>query len=98
MAKSISLEELQNYNFGDNEETERASGKEHYKNYSKDIAVTLGYLLGVKEEHLRLIPNTEDDYQRVITDKVSQNEAAQAIRYLNQIRSSIILEIGRAHV
>ena len=48
-------------------------------------------MLGVKEEHLRLIPNTEDDYQRVITDKVSQNEAAQAIRYLNQIRSSIIL-------
>ena len=41
MAKSISLEELQNYNFGDNEETERGSGKEHYENYSKDIAVTL---------------------------------------------------------
>ena len=90
MSKGLTLEDLQNINFDENEDTIIANDKSHYQNYSKDIALTLGYLMGVREEQLERIPNTPEDYNRII-DEVSKNESARVIRHLNNIRSTIIL-------
>lgn len=85
------LEDLSNINF--DEELEDYSDKSKFQNYSKKTAITIGYLLGVRQEFLE----TLDEKIKVneICDKLSNNRSAIAIRTLNNIRSNIILNFKR---
>lgn len=85
------LEDLSNINF--DEELEDYADKSKFKNYSKKTAITIGYLLGVRQEFLE----TLDEKIKVneICDELSNNRSAIAIRVLNNIRSNIILNFKR---
>lgn len=85
------LEDLSNINF--DEELEDYADKSKFKNYSKKTAITIGYLLGVRQEFLE----TLDEKIKVneICDDLSNNRSAIAIRTLNNIRSNIILNFKR---
>lgn len=85
------LEDLSNINF--DEELEDYADKSKFKNYSKKTAITIGYLLGVRQEFLERL----DEKIKVneICDDLSNNCSAIAIRTLNNIRSNIILNFKR---
>jgi len=94
MSKSVSLEDLLNMDFGEeNEEitTDYIADKSRYKHYSKTIAVTFGYLLGVPMEDLEKIPNEPEDFTDLL-EKIERNQTAVIIRHLNSLRSLIILQ------
>lgn len=81
------FEELSQINF-DSEENNRVD-KSAFRNYSKEIALTIGYLLGVKDEFLSTI--SEPDIYPSIKEKCDKSPNMKAIRHLNNIRSNIIL-------
>lgn len=87
MSKKLTLEDLQSINFDEGELVKDRSG---YRNYSKRIALIIGYLLGVKEEYLEEIPNEPEEYYE-LKDLLTKNESARIIRHLNNIRSNLIL-------
>ena len=85
------LEDLSNINF--DEDLEDYEDKSKFKNYSKKTAITIGYLLGVRQGFLE----TLDEKIKVneICNELSNNRSAIAIRTLNNIRSNIILNFKR---
>ena len=85
--KLNNLEELQNIEFEDSELENDRSG---FRNYSKRIAVIIGYMLGVKDEYLEKLPNETEEYYTV-KDELLKNDSAIIIRHLNNIRSNIML-------
>ena len=86
MKKICSLEDLQNMEL----ETYEAVDKSTFRNYSKSISVTIGYLLGVKAEYLDTISESKVDFKE-LKIKLDKNENARAIRHLNNLRSNLIL-------
>lgn len=72
------------------ENTGELIDKSTFRNYSTDVAFTIGYLLGVREEYLEKIPQEESKYNK-LRDKLDGNENARAIRVLNNIRSNLML-------
>ncbi|MCI6361117.1 MAG: NYN domain-containing protein [Eubacterium coprostanoligenes] len=84
----MQLEDLQYITF--DEEDDVLVDKAKYSKYSKNIALTLGYLLGVRDEQLDKIPESESQYY-VLKEELDKNENALAIRYLNNIRSNLML-------
>lgn len=86
-----SFEDLSEFDFGEeiDEESSKEINKAKYSNYSKDVAITIGYLLGVKLEFLQ----TLDDVEKVdeLYNKLETDENAKSIRVLNNIRSNIML-------
>lgn len=90
--EKITLEDLQKMDF--DEEENVVVDKHTYRNYSKDIAFTLGFLLGVKEEHLLTIVEDEDAYNKLI-EKLNSNNSAKIIRALNNIRTNLMLHFKR---
>lgn len=81
------FEELSHIDFdSEGKETVDKSG---YRNYSKEIALTIGYLLGVKDEFLSTI--SEPDIYPSIKKLCDENPNMKAIRHLNNIRSNLIL-------
>lgn len=87
MAKKLTLEDLQSIDFDEEQLVKDRSG---YRNYSKKNALIIGFLLGVKEEHLENIPNEPSEYHELAT-ALNKNESAKIIRHLNNIRSNLIL-------
>lgn len=85
------LEDLSNINF--DEDLEDYEDKSKFKNYSKKTAITIGYLLGVRQGFLE----TLDEKIKVneICNELSHNRSAIVIRTLNNIRSNIILNFKR---
>lgn len=64
--------------------------KSYYRNYSKGIALTIGFLLGI--EHELLIRHLEDtDEYNSIKEKLEKDADCVAIRHLNNIRSNLML-------
>ena len=86
MSSTKSLEDLKGMeiDFPDD-----APDTSQYRNYTKSIALTIGYMLGVKEEHLKIIDKAAFD---LLFEKLERNENAKAIRHLNNIRSNIMLQ------
>lgn len=62
-----------------------------YRNHSKDIALTIGFLLGVSEEKMQGLGATEEKYKEII-EPLKKNDNAIVIRALNNIRSNILLQ------
>lgn len=64
--------------------------KTHFRNHSKGIALTIGFLLGVKDELLmRHLDNVEEYI--LLKDTLEKDENCLAIRHLNNIRSNLML-------
>lgn len=83
-----SFEDLKLFHSDENEEvTIQKSG---YKNHSKNIALTIGYLLGVKEEYLYIICESNDEFDN-LKKTLEKNNSATAIRCLNNMRSNLML-------
>ena len=97
MARILNLEDLKSIDF-DGLDPEQPEGegqklikdKSDYKNYSKSIAVTVGYLLGVEDDYLEQILSDPAGYA-VLSAQLQANEAAGLIRHLNHLRSLIML-------
>lgn len=68
-----------------------AADKSKFSNYSKTIAVTIGYLLGVREEHLNQLMDDAVEWVS-LWEKLQKNENALAIRTFNNIRSNLMLQ------
>lgn len=81
------LEDLQNLTIEDDEIVYDKSG---YRNYSKDIALTIGYLLGVRLDFLEQIVENPEEYYN-LKDTIEKNDSAKAIRILNNVRSNLML-------
>lgn len=85
MCKTLSLEDLKDLKFEDDETID----KSQFRNYSKEICVIIGYLMGVSEEFLTQI-NDNNSIEEILP-KVKKIESAKAIRHLNNLRSNIML-------
>lgn len=90
MRESMNLEDLKNMEFVNESEEKNISDKSAYRRYSKDIAITVGFLLGVNEESALKRLDTEEEYRKII-EKIEKDENALAIRHLNNIRSNLII-------
>lgn len=74
----------------DGEDDEVVFDKSVYRKHSKKISLTVGYLLGVKQEFLSQIEEDAEKFNEVYQALV-KNQAATAIRSLNNIRSNLML-------
>lgn len=81
------LEDLQNLTIENDEIVYDKSG---YRNYLKDIALTIGYLLGVRKDFLEQIVENPEEYYN-LKDTIEKNDSAKAIRILNNVRSNLML-------
>ncbi|MDD6728810.1 MAG: NYN domain-containing protein [Eubacteriales bacterium] len=82
-----SFSQLRDIDFdADGENTQDNSG---YRNYSKDIVITIGYLLGVKDEFLSTL--SQPDIYPEFKAKYDKIADMKAIRHLNNIRSNLML-------
>ena len=90
MSKLSSLEDLANVAIDEDSQEITISDKSIYSNYSKDIAITISYLLGITREAAIKRADNEALYDE-ITQKLEKDENAKAIRHLNNIRSNLIL-------
>lgn len=89
MRENLSFEDLKNL-IVDKDDGITYEPKDTYRNYSKGIALTIGYLLGVKHESLIKHLEKEDEYV-AIREKLEKDEDCRAIRHLNNIRSNLML-------
>lgn len=90
MTKAICLEDLKDIMIEENIDLPEAEDKSAYRNYSKTIALTVGFLLGVTDEALMKRLDNPEEYLP-IKESLEKNEDAVAIRHLNNIRSNLIL-------
>lgn len=65
--------------------------KSKFRNYSKSIALTVAYLLGVREEQLIHLKDDTVEWEP-FWGKLQKNENALVIRTLNNIRSNLMLQ------
>lgn len=70
-------------------EAQEADEKLLQRNYSKEISVIIGYLLGVREDCLVAVNNGNPIDE--ILKEVNKTDSAKAIRHLNNLRSNIML-------
>ncbi len=91
MRENINLDDLKEL-FPESPEESIATDKSIYRKYSKEIALTIGYLLGISDEHLmNRINDDERPIYEEIREKLSKDSDCVAIRHLNNIRSKLIL-------
>ncbi len=90
MAKGMSLEDLKDFIEEESFDLPEISDKSALRKYSKNIALTIGILLGVHEEQLVRRLEFPDEFTPV-KEAVLKNEDAVAIRHLNNIRSNLML-------
>lgn len=87
MRENITFEDLKEL-IGEEESV--SEEKSSYRNYSKGIALTVGFLLGVRHEALIKHLENEEEYNP-IREKLEKDENCLAIRHLNNIRSNLML-------
>lgn len=102
MAKATSLEDLRDIvveenfelvktdDFGEGGYVYDVFDKALFRKYSKGIALTVGYLLGIDEEALMRRLDTPEEFLP-IKETLDKDDDAVAIRHLNSIRSNIML-------
>lgn len=95
MRDTISLEDLKNIvEEAPQEEEEQAAAApaelSTFRRYSKTIAITISYLLGVSDE--AALKRVEDPQEYMeIKEKTERDEDARIIHHLNNIRSNLML-------
>lgn len=90
MTRAICMEDLKDLMIEENIELPETEDRSAYRNYSKNIALTVGFLLGVSDESLMKRLENSEEYLP-IKKSLEKNEDAVAIRHLNNIRSNLIL-------
>lgn len=90
MTRAICMEDLKDLMIEENIELPETEDRSAYRNYSKNIALTVGFLLGVSDESLMKRLDNSEEYLP-IKEALEKNEDAVAIRHLNNIRSNLIL-------
>lgn len=90
MTKRISLEDLKDIVIEENIDLPEITDKSGYRKYSKNIALTVGFMIGVSEDALMKRLDNPDEYLPV-KETLEKNEDAVAIRHLNNIRSNLML-------
>ena len=90
MTRAICMEDLKDLMIEENIDLPETEDKSAYRNYSKNIALTVGFLLGVSDESLMKRLDNPAEYLP-IKEALEKNEDAVAIRHLNNIRSNLIL-------
>ena len=90
MTRAICLEDLKEIMIEENIDLPETADKSAYRNYSKNIALTVGFLLGVSDESLMKRLENPEEYLP-IKEALEKNEDAVAIRHLNNIRSNLML-------
>lgn len=90
MTRAICMEDLKDLMIEENIDLPETEDRSAYRNYSKNIALTVGFLLGVSDESLMKRLDNPDEYLP-IKEALEKNEDAVAIRHLNNIRSNLIL-------
>ena len=90
MTRAICMEDLKDLMIEENIELPETEDRSAYRNYSKNIALTVGFLLGVSDEALMKRLDNPEEYLP-IKEALGKNEDAVAIRHLNNIRSNLIL-------
>ena len=90
MTRAICMEDLKDLMIEENIELPETEDRSAYRNYSKNIALTVGFLLGVSDESLMKRLENSEEYLP-IKESLEKNEDAVAIRHLNNIRSNLIL-------
>ena len=90
MARGISLEDLKDIIVEEEIELPEIADKSAYRKYSKSIALTVGFLLGVSEDALMKRLEFPDEFLPIKETLIKDNDAV-AIRHLNNIRSNLIL-------
>lgn len=90
MTRAICMEDLKDLMIEENIELPETEDRSAYRNYSKNIALTVGFLLGVSDESLMKRLENSEEYLP-IKEALEKNEDAVAIRHLNNIRSNLIL-------
>ncbi|MBR4857715.1 MAG: NYN domain-containing protein [Clostridia bacterium] len=90
MARGISLEDLKDIIVEEEIELPEIADKSAYRKYSKGIALTVGFLLGVSEEAMMKRLEFPDEFLP-IKETLIKDDDAVAIRHLNNIRSNLIL-------
>ncbi len=90
MTRAICMEDLKDLMIEENIDLPETEDRSVYRNYSKNIALTVGFLLGVSDESLMKRLENSEEYLP-IKEALEKNEDAVAIRHLNNIRSNLIL-------
>ena len=72
------------------EEEPPVDQKVYLRNFSKDIAMTVSFLIGVKHEYIIRHIDKEEEYTQ-LREKLEKDEDCMAIRHLNNVRSNLIL-------
>ncbi len=90
MTKAICMEDLKDLIIEENIDLPETEDRSAYRNYSRTIALTVGFLLGVTDEALMKRLDNPEEYLP-IKEALEKNEDAVAIRHLNNIRSNLIL-------
>ena len=90
MTRAICMEDLKDLMIEENIDLPETEDRSAYRNYSKNIALTVGFLLGVSDESLMKRLENSEEYLP-IKEALEKNEDAVAIRHLNNIRSNLIL-------
>ena len=90
MTRAICMEDLKDLMIEENIDLPETEDRSAYRNYSKNIALTVGFLLGVSDESLMKRLEISEEYLP-IKEALEKNEDAVAIRHLNNIRSNLIL-------
>lgn len=90
MTRAICMEDLKDLMIEENIDLLETEDRSAYRNYSKNIALTVGFLLGVSDESLMKRLENSEEYLP-IKEALEKNEDAVAIRHLNNIRSNLIL-------
>ena len=90
MTRAICMEDLKDLMIEENIDLPETEDRSAYRNYSKNIALTVGFLLGVSDESLMKRLDNPEEYLP-IKEALEKNEDAVAIRHLNNIRSNLIL-------
>ncbi len=91
MHENITFENLKDF-FPEAFEESTAANKNTFRRHSKEIALTIGYLLGISE--IQLLKRIEEDEKTIfeeIKSKLEKDSDCIAIRHLNNIRSKLML-------
>lgn len=91
MKNTIRLEELKNIIIEEASGDQKPIDKSSCRNYTKDIATMIVYLLGIKDDSAAKRLGTIEEYTK-IKEKLEKDRNAIAIHHLNNIRSNLMLK------
>ena len=86
-----SLEDLKNVCFDEEAGLVIDKDRSTFRNRTKEIALTISFLLGISEESINKRIETPEEYLK-IKEVLEKDQDAVAIRHLNNVRSNLMLD------